>query len=164
MFVTTHVLVGAAVGGLTRRPLLALPLGVASHLALDAVPHWGGVSSATFLAVAVVDGLLGLTAMGAATVLSPPALRLAVLAGAAGAALPDLDKPADLFFGAHPFPPVFQAVHGAVQRESVAWWWVEALAVALSAAAVVTLLRRARRQARPRAAEPRRGTGRRPPR
>lgn len=41
MLVTNHVLAGAAIGALTRRPGVALGLGVASHLAMDAMPHWG---------------------------------------------------------------------------------------------------------------------------
>ena len=43
--------------------------------------------------VAVPDGLTGLAVMGAMTALAPRGSRAAVLAGMAGAALPDLDKP-----------------------------------------------------------------------
>jgi hypothetical protein len=41
-----------------------------------------------------------------------------VLAGMAGAAAPDLDKPSRLFFGASPYPARVDAFHGAIQRES----------------------------------------------
>ena len=41
MLVTNHVLSGAVIGAAVRRPVPAFALGVASHFALDAVPHWG---------------------------------------------------------------------------------------------------------------------------
>ncbi len=41
MLLTNHVLSGALIGALARRPLPAFALGVASHFVLDAVPHWG---------------------------------------------------------------------------------------------------------------------------
>lgn len=144
MFVTTHVLAGTALGLVTRHPLLGLAAGAASHLALDSVPHWGGVARPTFLAVAVVDGLLGVAVLAAAVRTTPRALRLRVVAGITGAVVPDLDKPAVLFLGVNPFPAAFERLHGAVQREAAGWWWVEVLTGALLAAAVVALLQRAR--------------------
>ena len=41
MLLTNHVLSGALIGALVRRPAPAFALGVASHFALDTVPHWG---------------------------------------------------------------------------------------------------------------------------
>ncbi|HEX4834136.1 MAG TPA: hypothetical protein VH478_23930 [Trebonia sp.] len=40
MLVTNRVLSGALIGAAARRPAVALALGVASHFALDATPHW----------------------------------------------------------------------------------------------------------------------------
>ena len=72
MLLTNHVLSGALIGALTRRPLPAFAIGVASHFALDAVPHWGKWGSRRrFLRVAVTDGLISLAAMGALAALSP---------------------------------------------------------------------------------------------
>src|ERR1700744_5251286 len=105
MLVTNHVLSGAVIGAATRRAAPAFALGVLSHFALDAVPHWGRwVGRPRFMEVAVPDGLAGLAVMGAMTVIAPTGSRTAVLAGMAGAALPDLDKPCKVFFGFSPFP------------------------------------------------------------
>ena len=41
MLVTNHVLSGSVIGAVVRRPAAAFALGVASHFALDATPHWG---------------------------------------------------------------------------------------------------------------------------
>ena len=42
MLVTNHVAAGAAIGVLLhRRPALAFAAGVASHVAMDCLPHWG---------------------------------------------------------------------------------------------------------------------------
>lgn len=119
MLVTNHVLSGAAIGAAVRNPWLAFPLGVLSHLALDATPHWGKwESDEFFLRVAVADGLTGLAAMGGAAALARPEQRVSVLAGMVGAALPDMDKPGKLFFGGSPFPASFDALHGKVQDEA----------------------------------------------
>lgn len=116
MLVTNHVLSGALLGALTGSPLLAFPLGLASHLALDAAPHWGmWESREEFLRIAVADGLTGLAVMAAAAVAAGPGKRAAVIAGMVGAALPDLNKPGVLFFGRSPFPARFDDIHKRIQ-------------------------------------------------
>ena len=151
MFVTTHVLAGAALGLAGRRPLLGLLAGPPGHLAMDRLPHWGGyeggVSDPAFLRVAVVDGLLGLATIGLLARVTPPYARLPLLAGIAGAVLLDLDKPAELFFRADPFPARVQRLHESVQRESAGWWPSDVVAAGLLTTAIVALLRRADRAA-----------------
>jgi hypothetical protein len=74
MFVTNHVLSGVLIGKvLADRPAAALAVGVASHLALDAVPHWGcdfevpvGLSQGT-----VVGSCLGATRRSTGRIWSP---------------------------------------------------------------------------------------------
>jgi hypothetical protein len=138
MLVTNHVLSGAVIGAATRRIAPAFLLGIASHFALDAVPHWGDVDEPpTFMQVAVLDGLTGLAMMGAMTALAPRGRRAAVLAGMAGAALPDLNKPSKVFFGRSPFPRVVDRLHGVIQDEAPHRLKYEvAAAVAFCAAAV----------------------------
>jgi hypothetical protein len=41
VLLTNHVVSGALIGAVARRPLPAFAVGVASHFALDALPHWG---------------------------------------------------------------------------------------------------------------------------
>ena len=125
VLVTNHVLAGAAIGALVKHPLPALALGVVSHLAMDAIPHWGlshedrqddPMKSPKFIRVAYRDGFAGLAAMGAAFGLAK-GRRLPVLAGMVGAALLDLDKPSRHFFGMSPFPRAVDKFHGDIQRE-----------------------------------------------
>ena len=106
MLVTNHVLSGVLIGMAARRPAPAFVLGVASHFVLDAYPHWGdhGIGEQRFFRIARNDGLAGLAAMATFTAVAPPERKLAVLAGMAGAALPDIDKPARLWFGRSPWP------------------------------------------------------------
>ena len=122
MLVTNHVAAGAAIGALLhRRPALAFAAGVASHVAMDCLPHWGlprvPESHEPFLEVAKRDGLAGLAAIA---VLTGPArgLRPGVLAGIAGATLLDVDKPARHFFGRNPVPAAIQGFHERIQREA----------------------------------------------
>jgi hypothetical protein len=146
MLLTNHVLSGALIGALTRRPLPAFAAGVASHFVLDAVPHWGNLDWRHFLRVAVADGLVSLAVAGALAAASPSARRAAVLAGMAGAAIPDLDKPSKLWFGRSPFPAAFDRVHMGIQDEAAHRFYVELLAAAaLTPAALIAL--RARRSA-----------------
>ena len=153
MLITNHVLSGALVGAVTRRPAVAFAAGIASHFALDAVPHWGdwGDDTSLFMRVAVRDGLSGLAVMGALAAASPPATRVAVVAGMAGAALPDLDKPSRMFFGRSPFPRAIDRFHSAIQDEARDRFPVEVAAGAAFAAAITiaVLLARAKRDGLP---------------
>jgi len=129
MLLTNHVLSGALIGALVRRPPLAFAAGLASHFVLDTMPHWGQWGSTRqFLRVAVPDGLISLATMGAFAAMSPPGRRLAVVAGMAGAALPDLDKPANLWFGRSPFPGPVDRFHSRIQHEAPRRAHVELLA------------------------------------
>ena len=112
MLLTNHVLSGALIGALVRRPAPAFALGVASHFVLDTVPHWGPFRERrALLRVAVPDGLTALAALTAFAVAAPPHRRLALIAAMLGAALPDLDKPAYLLFGRSPFPRAVGRFH-----------------------------------------------------
>ena len=143
MLLTNHVLSGALIGALARRPLPAFAAAVASHFVLDAVPHWGDWDSQRqFLRVAVPDGLISLAAMGAFAAASPSERRLAVLAGMAGAALPDIDKPTSLWFGWSPFPRTVDRFHARIQREAPHRAYLELLAAGgFAATALIALCR-----------------------
>ena len=150
MLLTNHVLSGALIGALVRAPLPAFAVGVASHFVLDAVPHWGQWGDRRrFLQVAVPDGLIGLAAMGAFAAASSPDRRLAVLAGMTGAALPDLDKPAILWFGWSPFPGPVDRFHSRIQREAPRRAAQELAVAGVFAAAALIALRRPRYRSRP---------------
>jgi hypothetical protein len=144
MLVTNHVLSGALIGHLAPNLPASFAAGVLSHVLLDSVPHWGVARPVRELMhVAVPDGLLGLTAMAVATATAAPEHRLRVLAGMAGAAFPDLDKPSTVFFGRSPFPRAVDAFHQRIQRESPRRMPQE-LAVGMAGAVAVALVNRRR--------------------
>jgi hypothetical protein len=123
MLITNHVLAGASIGAVVRRPAAAFAAGFASHLLMDAFPHWGLAEDAPrredqFMRVARPDGICGLIAMGAATVAAPKRIRRSVVAAMVGAALPDVDKPSEHFLGVNPAPRWFQRFHGWLQNEA----------------------------------------------
>jgi hypothetical protein len=142
VLVTNHVLSGALIGAVTRRPVVAFAAGIASHFVLDALPHWGdwGEDKSVFMRVAVRDGLTGLAVMGTLAAVTPARLRLAVIAGMAGAALPDLDKPSAIYLGRSPFPPAVDRFHSAIQREAQGRFPLEVAVGAGFAAATVAVL------------------------
>ena len=152
VLVTNHVLAGAAIGALVKRPVPALALGVVSHVAMDCIPHWGlshddrrdgdPMKNPKFLRVAYRDGFAGLAAMAAAFGLAR-GRRLPVLAGMVGGALLDLDKPGKHFIGMSPFPRAVDQFHADIQegREHDHKMGQE-LAVAAGLAAVVLALAR----------------------
>jgi hypothetical protein len=145
VLLTNHVLSGALIGALIRRPAAAFAVGVASHFALDAVPHWGDwASTRHFLRAAVPDGLISLAAMGAIAALAPAERRAAVVAGMTGAALPDIDKPTKLWFGWTPWPRQVDEFHMRIQPEASNRAYVELLAAGAFAVAVLAALRRQR--------------------
>lgn len=116
MLITNHVLAGALIGTAVPHQATAFGLGVASHFALDMVPHWG--DDTVFLKVAVVDGLVGLATLGVIARSASREQRSAVVAGMLGSCLPDADKPSKLFFGRSPFPASLDQWHMDIQRES----------------------------------------------
>ena len=123
MLISTHVLTGAVVGRLLGRPSVAAAAGALSHFALDRLPHWGRPSPEgtrmddVTLRVAVVDGLSGLVLIAAVAKTTPRRHLAPVLAGIVGSCLPDLDKPAELFFGRSPFPAALDDWHARIQPE-----------------------------------------------
>lgn len=142
MLVTNHVLSGALIGAVVRRPIAAFGVGVASHFVLDMVPHWGDWRTRRdFLSVAVPDGLAGLAAIAAFTAISPGDRRLAIMAGMAGAALPDIDKPVKLWFGRSPWPAAVNRFHDRIQREAPGRAPHELAAAAVLTAGALALLR-----------------------
>jgi len=124
VFITNHVLSGAVIGRLAGgRPVTAFAAGLASHLVLDAVPHWGcdlrePGRAERFLVVAKRDGVLGLTTMAVIALTTERTVRTATFAAVAGAVLLDLDKPCVHFFGRDPFPYAVRLLHRRVQNES----------------------------------------------
>ncbi len=148
MLITNHVLSGALVGRLARGPVSAFGLGLASHFVLDAIPHWGGRDIRDVMGIAVTDGLVGLTAMAGVLAITDRQDRVRVLAGMTGACLPDLDKPAIVFFGRSPYPARFDRFHGEIQRESPRRMPQEVLVALVGATAVVLHTRRGRRPQR----------------
>jgi hypothetical protein len=146
VLITNHVLSGALIGAAVRRPLPAFALGVVSHFALDAMPHWGEWGSQRrFLRVAVPDGLAGLAAIGIIAAATPPERRTAIVAGMTGAALPDLDKPAVLWFGRSPFPGAVDRFHSAIQDEAPDRFRLEMTVMTALTAASLAAVRAARR-------------------
>lgn len=145
MLVTNHVLSGALLGALVRHPAPAFAVGVASHFFLDVVPHWGVREYDKFLPVAIRDGLIGLGAMAVLGAMAHPARRPAVLAGMAGAAFPDLDKPSQLFFKRSPFPRTVDHFHERIQREDPSRMRQELAVGTGLLLAAAALLRRGRR-------------------
>jgi hypothetical protein len=149
VLVTNHVLSGALIGSVVRTPAKAFALGVVSHFALDAMPHWGGWADKRFLQIAVPDGLAGLAAIGIVAATTPPERRMAVLAGMAGAAAPDLDKPARLWFGRSPWPSAVDRFHKAIQDEAPDRFRQEMTVMAALAAAGLVVQYMSRRAVTP---------------
>jgi hypothetical protein len=151
MFITNHVLAGALAGtAFRRRPVLAFGVGLATHVVMDLTPHWGNPTMERdgFFEVAKRDGVLGLGAVALMTAAGVPP-RTALLAGMAGAAILDADKPCEFFFGFNPWPRWLDEFHKRIQHESPEGIRVEvATGVALAALSAVVLARRRRRYAR----------------
>lgn len=158
MFITNHALAGATLGLLTRRPALAFVTGVASHLVMDMVLHWGDerLDWDGFVEVAKVDGSVGLAVCAGVLAVAPAPARPAVACGIAGACLIDMDKPGRHFLGRSPFPPGLDRLHERIQRQRPAGVLVEAAA----AAALVALLGPLRRRRHPSGRAARGGGGR----
>jgi hypothetical protein len=106
MILSTHAILGRAIGSLMPgHPVLAFATGIASHFAIDAIPHWdyplrsisvkpGGRSALVLnrsllrdLGLITLDACVGLGI--ALWLYASPAAVTAVVLGALGAMLPD---------------------------------------------------------------------------
>jgi hypothetical protein len=136
---TTHVLTGALIGRAARRPARAAALGVVSHVALDALPHWGMWPGTPhmrekFLAVAAVDGL---TLSGVLALMIRRGRPASEIAGALGALALDMDKPTALLGVRQLWPDWVHAVHlGVQQHEQPQRWRIDVTVAALSVLAL----------------------------
>ena len=128
MLITNHVLAGALIGRASPDPLTAAALGLASHFAMDALPHWGVDDHDTYLRVARVDGVTGLLASAAVLLAAPREDRWRIAAGIFGACLPDTDQVAVHFLGRHIHPAPVNDFHYAIQYEH--GWFPQELLVA----------------------------------
>ena len=140
MLITNHVLSGALVGWAAPGPVSAFGLGLASHFALDTVPHWG--DDRIFLQVAVPDGLVGLAAMAQVARRTPKDRRVRVVAGKRRPGLADPANPAPRVVGRAPVPLGVADWHRSIQHESVRRLPQELLVAAAGALAFRALLRR----------------------
>jgi hypothetical protein len=142
MLATNHVLAGALIGRVVHRPVAAFAVGVASHVAMDALPHWGIDVTAPgayrrFLGVAAVDGTVLSVALAAMVRRRRPR---AEIAGALGALLLDMDKPTAVLGVRQLWPDAVHRLHVGVQsREAPRRWRVDvAAALTLLVGLVVT--------------------------
>jgi hypothetical protein len=106
MLLTNHTLTGVALGLSIDNPAVLLPTAVASHLALDAVPHFGWPAPAgqdftktrKFILVGGFDfALSGIITLAACLIY--PTRILNILVGVFGADLPDLTYIPIILFG-----------------------------------------------------------------
>ncbi|HEX3081990.1 MAG TPA: hypothetical protein VHQ86_01940 [Candidatus Saccharimonadia bacterium] len=96
MLLTNHVLTGALLGLSIDNPVLLAPTAVASHLALDAVPHFGTDSlrksfpnGRFFIIVGAADFTMSVAATTVICLMWPERI-VNILIGVFGACLPDL--------------------------------------------------------------------------
>lgn len=143
MFITNHVLAGAAVGHVFRRPVVALVAGAASHIVMDVCLHYGreDMSWSELVRIGKVDGVLGLGVCAAAVASAGGPARRSVVAGIVGACLIDMDKPGRHFLGRSPFPAAVDRFHHRIQSEHEAGALVEAATAAGLAAALLAAAR-----------------------
>jgi len=110
---TTHVVSGAAVGYIIGRPVPAALVGFASHIALDTFPHNDPESDIPYL----VDSSVGLVCLGviaASRGLHRADHNRSALAGAVGAAAPDLELLRKLFTTVHEEDYLYPTHNGTI--------------------------------------------------
>ena len=124
MLGTVHLMAGAAVGKTLRRPWLAFPMAVASHILLDSIPHLGPHSLFGIegrgpqpgeVAMAIVDMSVGIPLV--LWLIGRGPLRWVMVGGAFFGCLPDLlfnVPPWCSFFAAWPVTAWLGWLHDAV--------------------------------------------------
>ena len=134
MTATNHVLTGILVVSVVSNPVIALPLALASHFAIDALPHYDnkliGKDSLAFKIILGADMYLASMCLLLVLLLGPANAGLLLLGGIL-AASPDIMWLPD-FIAANRQQP--QPVYGSIRRfhskiqwsTKPKWAWVEA--------------------------------------
>jgi hypothetical protein len=138
MILSTHAIVGGALGSLfPSYPIAAFALGVASHFAIDAIPHW----DYPLQSISVAPGdckrlkidrrllrdvaLIGFDACAGVAIvvglLATPATLMVIVLGALAAMLPD---PLQFVHGLYPRQPLatLQKFHGWIHTKRRLDW------------------------------------------
>lgn len=78
-----HIVTGVAIGLAVQQPALALPLALASHFVLDALPHYGHDDHAAkrFLTILAIDGVAIVAILVTLAALQPAGWGLALACG-----------------------------------------------------------------------------------
>lgn len=134
MFLTNHTLTGLVLGLNIADPVLLAPTALASHFALDAIPHYGdkrlvldGSATGKFKFILLSDGALSV-ALCAFTVLMWPQQTLHLAIGIFFATLPDLLYiPRQIFNGWVP-SRLYARFHKTIQWAEIPSGWTVELA------------------------------------
>lgn len=133
MLATPHIMIGAAVGKVIRRPWLALPVAFMSHFALDFIPHLdshrlfgitGGGLTRGEVAMAALDMLFGI-ALVMWAVGRQPGRKLMLLTAFLGIVIDLVDNvpPWGSWFRAWPGTSSLSVFHHAHQHNVVPAQW-----------------------------------------
>jgi hypothetical protein len=130
MLLTNHALTGAYLGLSIDNPALLLPTVIASHFALDSLPHFGAPGHDLKHGAGFVLGCLDFASATAVTIgvcLTYPERIPHILTGVLGAVLPDLFYIPDILFGVRLDGPYIKRFHGWIQWGERDWGtWIEA--------------------------------------
>lgn len=139
-----HVAFGALVGAAVHEPAIALPIALASHFVMDAIPHYGedpatapGTNGYHWRTLG--DAAASLLFIAGVVALQPANLAL-ILGCIFLATLPDLLWPIALHIKHHGALWDFFKFHKHIQHEDRQFWPVEVIWFMLTTAAVVALL------------------------
>ncbi len=124
MTATNHALTGSLIGLMVGSPWLAIPLAVASHFILDAIPHFDvshkGHNSRALTIYLLVDATLVMILLGFLVTLQP-ASWVAAACGAIAATLPDLMWLPN-YFRAHKGRPLSEHKHIVLFHKNIQWF------------------------------------------
>ena len=141
-----HVVFGSLIGLTIKQPALAVPLALASHFALDVMPHYGNDPkliwrSRRYHQRILLDGLACTAYIAWLISLHPPNTGLVVLC-AFLALLPDLLWPITLYIKDHGLFYAFFKFHKSIQNESRQGIYVEIIWFLVTAGMVYFLATR----------------------
>lgn len=136
-----HVIAGSIIGITLANPLIALPLALTSHFAMDAVPHYGEDDKAPrgskpYLARILIDGVVSVFFVTLIIGLKPSRAALIMLC-AFMAVLPDLLWPLAYIVPHDKKLWSFFVFHKRIQHENRAWWKIELIWLLVSIIVII---------------------------
>jgi hypothetical protein len=122
MLITPHALLGAAILKRVNLFVLGIPMAIASHFFLDAIPGWDvGLTSVKNIIIIITDGIIALILLAILSRRENLRGNILIWKGGFFGLLPDILSQGSNILGIHGWNPL-ESLHQDIQKSASIYW------------------------------------------